>query len=56
MHSSEPAIVAAILDEGKISGETEEKLKSAITAFKNIFVAERSDAAPVAVASSESGE
>jgi F-type H+-transporting ATPase subunit alpha len=56
VHSSAPDVVAAIVAEGKISDETDEALKTAITAYKGIFVAERSDDAPVVTASSESGE
>ncbi len=56
VHSSAADVVGAIVSEGKISDETEEKLRTAITAFKGIFMAERSDVAPVATASSESGE
>ena len=56
VHSSAAEVVGAIVSDGKISDETDEKLRAAVTAYKAIFVAERSDDIPVAVASSGSGE
>ena len=43
-----PTSSTRFVDEGKISDETESKLKSMLDEYKGIFLADRGDAAPVA--------
>jgi F-type H+/Na+-transporting ATPase subunit alpha len=54
-NGSYAAVINAIVDEGKISDETEAKLKDMLTEYKGIFMADRGEAAPAA-GSSDSGE
>ncbi|NTU70555.1 MAG: F0F1 ATP synthase subunit alpha [Coriobacteriia bacterium] len=55
-NGSYAAVVNSIVDEGKITDETEAKLKEMLAEYKGIFMADREDTSAVVSKSSDSGE